>query len=100
MTTIRDQAPSGGCENCGGPVRTRKGHGWVCAKCDKDLDRQAEHLRVTAGHWHQAREAERDLGAETYAAIVAAVDSGMSEVEAAEIAGVNRMTVRRALGKL
>ena len=34
------------------------------------------------------------------AAIVAAVDSGMSEVEAAEIAGVNRMTVRRALGKL
>ena len=47
-----------------------------------------------------ARVADRDLGAETYAAIVAAVDSGMSEVEAAEIAGVNRMTVRRALGKL
>jgi len=31
---------------------------------------------------------------------VAAVDFGMSEVKAAEIAGVNRMTVRRALGKL
>jgi DNA invertase Pin-like site-specific DNA recombinase len=64
------------------------------------LDRQAEHLRVTAGHWHQAREAERDLAAETYAAIVAAVDSGMSEVQAAKVAGVDRMTVRRALGKL
>jgi DNA invertase Pin-like site-specific DNA recombinase len=64
------------------------------------LDRQAEHLRVTAGHWHLAREAERDLAAETYAAIVAAVDSGMSEVQAAKVAGVDRMTVRRALGKL
>jgi DNA invertase Pin-like site-specific DNA recombinase len=64
------------------------------------LDRQAEHLRVTAAHWRQAREVERDLGAETYAAIVAAVDSGMSEVQAAKVAGVDRMTVRRALGKL
>ena len=95
-----DQAPSGGCENCGGPVRTRKGHGWVCSDCEKLLDRQADHLRVTASHWRQAREVERDLAAETYAAIVAAVDSGMSEVQAAKVAGVDRMTVRRALGKL
>ena len=28
------QRPSGGCSNCGGPVRTYKsGHGWTCAKC-------------------------------------------------------------------
>jgi DNA-binding GntR family transcriptional regulator len=40
------------------------------------------------------------VAAELYAAIVQAVKDGMSEVEAAEIAGVNRMTVRRALGKL
>jgi reverse gyrase len=95
-----DQAPSGGCQNCGGPVRTRKGHGWVCSACDKELDRQAEQLRLTASHWRQAREVERDLAAETYAAIVAAVDSGMSEVQAAKVASVDRMTVRRALGKL
>ena len=28
------QKPSGGCQNCGGAVRTYKsGWGWVCAKC-------------------------------------------------------------------
>ena len=63
-------------------------------------DRVVEHLRLTAAHWREARDVERDLAAETYSAIVAAVDSGVSEVQAAKIAGVDRMTVRRALGKL
>jgi DNA-binding GntR family transcriptional regulator len=60
----------------------------------------ADELGKVADRWHKACERERALAVELYAAIVAAVDSGMSEVEAAEIAGVNRMTVRRALGKL
>ncbi len=60
----------------------------------------ANDLGKIAAKWHKAREVERDLAAEPYAAIVAAVDSGMSEVQAAKVAGVDRMTVRRALGKL
>jgi DNA invertase Pin-like site-specific DNA recombinase len=104
-----DQAPSGGCENCGGPVRTRKGHGWVCAECEKLLDRQANdrptprrllRLKTIGAKWHAARQAERDMAGLLYAAIVEAVEGGVSEVEAAKIAGVDRMTVRRALGKL
>lgn len=50
--------------------------------------------------WAKARSAERDFAADMYAAIVEVVGSGMSEVQAAKIAGVDRMTVRRALGKL
>jgi ribosomal protein L37AE/L43A len=41
MNVIVDQRPSGGCENCGGPVRTRKPSGWLCAKCVDQLDREA-----------------------------------------------------------
>ena len=50
--------------------------------------------------WDKAREVERALAAEMYAAIVEVVAGGVSEVQAAKIAGVDRMTVRRALGKL
>lgn len=39
MTRIKDQPPRGGCVNCGGPVRTRKADGWVCAKCERRLNR-------------------------------------------------------------
>ena len=34
---MKDQKPSGGCINCGGPVRTRKNGAWICAKCNKAL---------------------------------------------------------------
>jgi hypothetical protein len=60
----------------------------------------ADELGKVADRWRKARERERVLAVELYAAIVAAVDSGMSEVQAAKVAGVDRMTVRRALGKL
>lgn len=60
----------------------------------------ADELGKIGSRWHKARERERALAVELYAAIVAAVDSGMSEVQAAKVAGVDRMTVRRALGKL
>jgi hypothetical protein len=63
-------------------------------------DKLVAQLHRAGVSWAKSREVERALAAEMYAAIVAAVDSGMSEVQAAKIAGVDRMTVRRALGKL
>jgi hypothetical protein len=50
--------------------------------------------------WSRAREVERMAAAGVQAIIRHAVKSGMSEVQAAKIAAVDRMTVRRALGKL
>ena len=56
-------------------------------------------LEAVGKRWNAAREKERALAAELYAAICEAVEGGMSEHEAARVAGVDRMTVRRALGK-
>lgn len=50
--------------------------------------------------WSAAKDDERAAMAALYAAVVAAHAAGISEVEAARLAGVDRMTVRRALGKL
>lgn len=50
--------------------------------------------------WSRARDVERMAAAGVQAIIRHAVAGGMSEVQAAKIAGVDRMTVRRALGKL
>lgn len=47
-----------------------------------------------------ARDRERLASAHLYEQIRLAVLEGMSESEAARVAGVDRMTVRRALGKL
>jgi predicted DNA-binding protein (UPF0251 family) len=58
------------------------------------------NLAAVAKKWHAARVKERALAAELYEAIRLAVNEGMSEVQAAKVAGVDRMTVRRALGKL
>ena len=57
-------------------------------------------LAKASKKWHAAKERERALAGELYAAIVKAVEGGMSEVQAAKLAEVDRMTVRRALGKL
>jgi DNA invertase Pin-like site-specific DNA recombinase len=56
-------------------------------------------LEAVGRRWNAARVKERALAAELYEAIREAVAGGMSEVEAAKVAGVDRMTVRRALGK-
>lgn len=47
-----------------------------------------------------ARDRERLAAAKLHEAIRLAVADGMSESKAARVAGVDRMTVRRALGKL
>lgn len=55
---------------------------------------------VKAGKaWARAKTREREAVAALYAAIQHAVENGMTEVEAAKLAGCDRMTVRRALGK-
>jgi DNA invertase Pin-like site-specific DNA recombinase len=56
-------------------------------------------LEAAGKRWNAAREKERALAVELYEAIREAVAGGMTEVEAARVAGVDRMTVRRALGK-
>lgn len=67
----------------------------TCLHC---LVTSSDLARVGA-RWQSARTKERALAVELYAAIRSAVAAGMSESEAARVAGVDRMTVRRALGK-
>lgn len=50
--------------------------------------------------WHKAKERERECAAGLYLAIREASALGMPETKIAKAAGVDRMTVRRALGKL
>lgn len=59
----------------------------------------ADALRKLAADWQAARDAEIDLRQQVHAATVTAVQAGMSESEAARLAGIDRMTVRKLLGK-
>jgi hypothetical protein len=63
-------------------------------------DNERAALENAGRAWSAAKDDERAAMANVYAAIVAAHAAGVSEVEAARLAGVDRMTVRRALGKL
>ena len=56
-------------------------------------------LEGIAGEWARARAAERDAMARLTGAIIASAVQGQPETVIAERAGVNRMTVRKALGK-
>ena len=58
------------------------------------------NLRKAGESWQKAKEAERAKAAALYEAMRAYCADGGSEVKAAAVAGVDRMTVRRALGKL
>ena len=49
--------------------------------------------------WNKAKERERELAAALYDAIRDAHAAGTPETQIAAAAGVDRMTVRRALGK-
>lgn len=57
-------------------------------------------LQVAARRLKKARQAEATAMAFARIAAVAAIDHGMTEVDVAKQLGVNRMTVRRWLGKL
>lgn len=56
-------------------------------------------LAEVGAHWSALREAEGVARHALRDAVVAAVADGMSEAEAARLAGVDRMTVRSWLGK-
>ena len=49
--------------------------------------------------WDRAKDNEREIAGEAYDAAKAAAEAGMPETQIAEALGVNRLTVRRALGK-
>jgi len=59
-----------------------------------------EYLVKAGKDWQRAKAKERERMELLYSAIENACALGCSEVRAAELAGVDRMTVRRALGKL
>lgn len=59
----------------------------------------AERLEEKGREVAVLRYLEQRAMAELRILICEAVDGGMSEVEAANVAGVTRMTVRKALGK-
>lgn len=63
-------------------------------------DKTMEALRLAAKAWASARTVEREASASVHEAIRAAAALGVSETRLAKVAGVDRMTVRRALGKL
>lgn len=66
-----------------------------------DKSATAEDILTDAGHiFNKARAAQREASGAVYTAIENASRAGISEVQIAKLAGVDRMTVRRALGKL
>lgn len=60
----------------------------------------SQQLHDAGQAFRVARDNERRAAANLYAAIRLAILEGMNESQAARVAGVDRMTVRRALGKL
>ena len=66
-----------------------------------DKSATAEDILTDAGQiFNKARAAQREASGAVYTAIENASRAGISEVRIAKLAGVDRMTVRRALGKL
>jgi len=56
-------------------------------------------LRLVGAAWDARRENEREIAGAARDAVTAAIAAGLSEVRIAELLGVTRTTVRRALGK-
>lgn len=77
------------------------GEAWVTyADGTSDCVDHCHGLGKAGKAWSRARQRERDAAAVVYELIRKAHAGGMPETAIAELAGVDRMTVRRALGKL
>lgn len=74
------------------------GRDWQAVMLDRDLGTE-QALRVIGTEWTLARIAERDAAARAYWQIRVAADAGIPETRISDVVGVDRMTVRRALGK-
>jgi hypothetical protein len=59
----------------------------------------AQVLAEAGARYHEARQAERDAAAVAFTAIERGAKAGISEVDMSKISGLNRMTIRKALGK-
>jgi len=57
-------------------------------------------LGIVGAIWDRAKDEEREIAGSAYAAVKEAADAGLPETEIADLIGVNRTTVRRALGKM
>lgn len=71
-------------------------NGTYAAWTEADVQR----LKDAGQKWAAARQGERDQSKAAYLAIMHAYDKGMPETRIANLVGVDRMTVRRALDKL
>ena len=60
----------------------------------------ASRLETAGAAWTKARRLERERASDLYQAIRDFITEGGTEVAAAKLASCDRMTVRRALGKL
>jgi hypothetical protein len=63
------------------------------------LEDAIARLEAVGTAWAAARDSEREIAGTAYEAVRAAAEAGLSEVRIAELLGVNRTTVRTALGK-
>jgi len=57
-------------------------------------------LRIVGAIWDRAKDEEREIAGSAYDAVKEAADAGLPETQIADLIGVNRTTVRRALGKM
>lgn len=69
------------------------------ARRDFEIEDPRLRLQLLGAVWDRARDDEREIAGSAYDAAKAAAEAGMPETQIAEALGVNRMTVRRALGK-
>lgn len=56
-------------------------------------------LKEIAAEWLRARQAEREMMTRLTGAIIAAHHTGLSQLQIADKTGINRRTVRKALGQ-
>jgi len=63
------------------------------------LEDATARLEAVGTAWAAARDSEREIAGTAYEAVRAGAEAGLSEVRIAQLLGVNRTTVRTALGK-
>lgn len=75
--------------------------GWTLDDVLSDPEESAvvERLSAAGRRWKEARGVERDARDAVYQAVIDAFAFSIPETRIAAIAGVDRMTVRKALGK-
>lgn len=57
-------------------------------------------LKIVGAIWDRAKDDEREIAGSAYDAVKDAADAGFPETQIADLLRVNRITVRRALGKM